>query len=808
VFCKARAVVGKTSRGFLLAAIIIAVFAPVLPLASADVQGAGGASLATVPAEAAAAARPDYPSEVQAIFDRRCIACHGCLGSPCNVKLDSFRGVDRGGFGRNPYAARLGADPRTDMDAADSTAAWRERGFYPILARTESARTNLDESILYRMIDAGMRHNGPGFSHRAVDPFRLQRFAATCPPTAEALAARLEEHPGLGMPFGLPALDAQDFAILREWIAQGSPGPTNEQEARARSVANPTAVAAWEAYFNGSDPRQGLISRYIFEHVFLATIVLEDSPGDRFRLVRSSTPPAQVHHRDGGAPTAEIPPIKIISTALPYDDPGAERFWYRLEKLSSAPVQKSLFVWRLAPSDIAHLNRVFLSEEWESGADLEPPWGVGNPFRSFAAIPPEARYRFLRENAEVIIGGITYGPVCNGQIATYAIKDQFWVFFVDPAHDVSVQDPTLGLEDPDLFMDRSIAGNARYLDAHAKARARLDPDGWSLDAIWDGDGNNPNAWLTLLRHETNVSVLQGARGGIPQTFWLMDYSGFERLYYDTVASFEYWAGDGRKLETLLFFNLLRQEFEDNFLGLLPKEIRGEIRHQWTRGIGSMALGLIPFTTADQPTRVAYRGGDPVSELVEQIAQRLGPRISALPDRLNPHVKPGVAIQGSIRDFGDWESAVSRLTAMPGQRFVPELPSVVVLRLNHPDGASGDRQRVYSLVANRVYKSQYTLVFENAEAVPDEDTLSLYPTLVNGFPNLFIDLDLADAARFLEDLQAVQSSDDWDLLVGRYAIRRNSEQFWPFYDWINRWNREHRGDAAGWLDLSYYDAPET
>jgi hypothetical protein len=55
---------------------------------------------------------------------------------------------------------------------------------------------------------------------------------------------------------------------------------------------------------------------------------------------------------------------------------------------------------------------------------------------------------------------------------------------------------------------------------------------------------------------------------------------------------------------------------------------------------------------------------------------------------------------------------------------------------------------------------------------------------------------------------VQSSDDWDLLVGRYAIRRNSEQFWPFYDWINRWNREQRGDAAGWLDLSYYDAPET
>jgi hypothetical protein len=54
-------------------------------------------------------------------------------------------------------------------------------------------------------------------------------------------------------------------------------------------------------------------------------------------------------------------------------------------------------------------------------------------FVQFAAIPAEARYRFILENAEVMVGGITYGPVCNGQTATYAVKDQFWVFFLDPA---------------------------------------------------------------------------------------------------------------------------------------------------------------------------------------------------------------------------------------------------------------------------------------------------------------------------------------------------------------------------------------
>ncbi|EGV17387.1 fatty acid cistrans isomerase [Thiocapsa marina 5811] len=787
--------------------IAFAVLLLASPLRAAEPRDTAREMPASASSESVVSETPHYSTQVQPIFDRRCIACHGCLGSPCNVKLDSFPGVDRGGFGQNPYSTRLTADPRTDMDAADSTAQWRERGFYPILARTASAQSNLDDSILYRMIDAGMRHNVPGFSRASVDPFRLQRFAGTCPSTADALAARLQEHPGLGMPFGLPALAEEDFAILRDWIARGSPGPTEAEEANARRLANPTAVAAWEAFFNSSDPRQALVSRFIFEHVFLATIVLEDSPGDRFRLVRSSTPPASLLDEGRGGRSAEDAPIELISTALPYGDPGVERVWYRLEKLTAAPVQKSLFVWRLAPTDIARLSELFLSPDWAADADLDPPWDIGNPFRIFAAIPAESRYRFLLENAAVIVGGITYGPVCNGQIATYAVKDQFWVFFLDPAYDISVRDPSLGLDDWDLFMDRSLVGNAAYLDAYAKTRARLDPEGWSLDAIWDGDGENRNAWLTLLRHETNVSVLRGAQGGMPQTFWLMGYSGLERLYYDTVASFEYWAGDARKLETLLFFNMLRQEFEDGFLGLLPREERERIRHQWTRGIGSVALSLIPFETVDQPTRIEVRGPDPLIDLVEQIARHLGPRISGLPDRLNPRVKPEVAVDAPIEDFDDWESAVSMLTALQGQPFVPQLPSVLVLRLNRAEGPPQDRHRVYSLVANRVYKSQYTLVFQNGQALPDEDTLSVYPTLVNGFPNLFIDLDLADAGRFLTDLRAVENKDDWNRFASRYGVLRDSARFWPFYDWINRWNDEHRGDAAGWLDLSYYDAPE-
>ena len=385
------------------------------------------------------------------------------------------------------------------------------------------------------------------------------------------LKIHLTENPAGGMPFGLPALDIEEFRTLRTWIAAGAPGPTDEELKAAKTVSNPSAVRAWEDFFNNPDKRSQLVARYIFEHVFLATIALEESPGDLFRLVRSKT-------RSGQA-------VEIIDTPLPYSNPysyaGVDRFYYRLDKITTPIIQKNHFIWHLNQAEIDHLKELFLAGKWDEKAKLDAPWDIGNPFKVFQAIPTEARYRFMLENSELIVSGITYGPVCLGQTATYAVKDQFWVYFVDPKHDVSVLEPKLGLETWDSFMDHLAYGNQTYEAAYGAALAKLRPKGYTIDAIWNGDRKNPNAWLTVLRHESNVSVMKGRQGGIPRTMWLMDYSGFERIYYDTVADFEYWSGDVSKIATLVFFNYLRQEFEDNFLLLLPEDERGKIRGEWT-----------------------------------------------------------------------------------------------------------------------------------------------------------------------------------------------------------------------------------
>ncbi len=781
--------------GRLVTLVFVLLLTPAAGARSADAQvpEQRPQQTATSPAQGAV---PSYGDAIAPIFNSRCIACHGCLGAPCNVKLDSFPGLQRGGFGLNAYSTHVGDYPRTDMDAADSLEAWRKKGFYPIVVDKGSAADNLDQSLLYLMVEAGMSRNGPGFARDALDGLRPDRFNATCPSTPVALKTELEKHPAIGMPFGLPALSEDQFKTLKAWVAAGSPGPSKAEQQTAEQITDAKALARWEAFFNQDDKRAKLVSRYIFEHSFLATIVLEESDGDQFRLVRSKTPPGQ--------------PVEIIGTGLPYDDPnsyaGVDRFWYRLEKLTVPPVQKNHFLWTLSLDDIDHLRKGFALDTgkgWGEGKALEPAWGSDNALEVFAAIPAESRYRFMLENSEVIVGGITYGPVCNGQTATYAVKDQFWVFFLDPAYDPSVQEPMLGLDSWEPFMDRSVFGNADYLKAFAATKQTLFPKGWSLDAVWDGDGEDRNAWLTVLRHETNVSVVKGAQGGVPRSLWLISFASFERMYYDTVAGFAYWEGDGLKLETLLFFNFLRQAFEDNFLTLLPPEDRKTLRHAWTQGIGAIGLAAVPFAAKDQPTQVKLSGDEPLMDLIQQLAERLGPTISGLPDRLNPQQKPKVSLEAPMRDFADWEKAISTLTAVEGLSFVPQLPSVIMLRLNQ-----GDEHRVYSLIANRAYKSQYTLVFENGEAMPKKDSMSVYPTLVNGFPNLFVDLDLNDAPGFLVDLTAVETKDDWTAFEERYGILRNSDAFWAFYDWINAWNFAERGALAGWLDLTYYDAPET
>jgi hypothetical protein len=755
-------------------------------------------------AEPTPGASATYASEIQPLFDNRCIACHGCIGSPCNVKLSSFRAVERGGFGKNPYSLHFDNFKRTGMDVHATTEGWRKDGFYPIVSRGGNATENLAGSMISQLVTVGHQNNQPGFSRKALMSSN-HRYKHSCQSTSDALASHLTANPAEGMPYGLPALDESQLAQIKQWVSAGSPGPTEADLSKASALANPEIVARWEAFFNQPDAQHQLVSRYIFDHVYLSTLTLDESTGELFKLVRSKTAGNSLKEVAAGKPT---PKVVVIDSPHPYDNPmtyaGVEQFYYRLQKMTSRPVQKNHFIWQLGRSDIAHLESVFFDRKWAKDEGFDAPWDVGNPFVMYQAIPEKSRYLFLIENSAVIVAGITSGPVCLGQIATYAVKDQFWVYFMDPDHDVSVLDPQLGLGDWEALMDRSPIGNERYDTAYGKAVERLFPDGYTIDALWDGNKTNKNAWLTILRHESNTWVMTGRQGGIPRSQWVMGFSGFERIYYDTVAHFEYWGSDTGKLETVGFFNFLRQEFEDDFLLFLPEDMREKTRNSWSKGIGDVGLHLTSFAAKDQPSPI--KNNDPAHPLVgivSNIEAHMGSTITGPIDHLNPWVKKPYPLEKGVSNFDEWVEAISTMTVTTDYKFPRYMPSMIVMRVKQ-----GKESRLYTLVLNRVYETQYTILFQNGVELPDLYTMSVYPDVVGGFPNLFMEIDVEQTPAFVQQLRDVQSMSDFLEFRDRYAVLRNQANFWSTYDWFNDWNFTHRKQDAGVFDLSYYDLTDS
>lgn len=129
--------------------------------------------------------------------------------------------------------------------------------------------------------------------------------------------------------------------------------------------------------------------------------------------------------------------------------------------------------------------------------------------------------------------------MCRGQVALNVINDHFWVLFYSPESEVARD--TQGLLDatrPNLRMpaeDDSSTGILAW-NTYARAERRyletkssyMSSSSTSVRVavftdLWNVDGRNPNAGLTVFRHFDSASVIRGLAGEQPQTVLLMGY---------------------------------------------------------------------------------------------------------------------------------------------------------------------------------------------------------------------------------------------------------------------------------------------
>ena len=734
-----------------------------------------------------------YTRDIQPIFTEKCVACHACYDSACQLNLGSGEGAARGATKALVYdgdRSQASKPTRLFYDAFGKTA-WQREGFTSVLDAQGS-----QAALMARMLELGHRRTPLKPNGKLPDDIVLGLNRENMCPLPGEFDTYADVHPNEGMPLAVTGLNDQQYQTLQRWLAAGAP---IDQQGLAPSAQEAAQVMQWENLLNTPGARESLVARWLFEHLFIAHIYFEGGePGHFFQWVRSRTPSGQ--------------PIDLINTRRANDDPGT-RVYYRLWPIQGVIVHKTHITYPLSAAKMERVKSLFYSGDWQATA--LPGYGPGrraNPFETFEAIPARARYQFMLDNAEYFVRTFIRGPVCRGQIATDVIRDNFWALFQAPDHDLYITDaryrgkatPLLAMPGQNDDVGSVLSLWLKYRDKRNEyealrrhSYANLPAPSWST--LWAG---NDNALLSIFRHFDSASVNKGLIGEIPQTLWLFDYPLLERTYYQLVVNFDVFGNVSHQAQTRLYFDLIRNGAELNFLRLMPANSRDDFLDDWYQNSGKVKLWMdYESIDDDKPTGLILDKNDPKRDFVKQLLNRYGD-LNASPDPINRCVGAYCSRPGIAPALRDAEQALSRLTSRPaaGLRVIEQLPEATMLRI---ETRSGQRE-FYSLLRNRAHSNVAFMLGEASRYQPGLDTVTIYPGVLSSYPNFMFNIPAEQVPEFVAAMENAKDAHRFEKIVDRWGIRRSHPQFWQYFHDLSTYIRETTPVEEGVLDMNRYE----
>jgi len=725
----------------------------------------------------------DFMTQVKPILDNRCVVCHGCFEAPCQVKLVSPAGIARGAFDEPVYEHErlFAAEPTRLGQDAQTTNQWRNIGFYPIVPDLKS--DGATSTLLLQSILQKQQHPLPT-TQQLGDEFTLGiNRENACPTSDEYQQDIAKKNPLWGMPYGLPGLSKSEHSTLLTWISQGATLPN--PQGITLSDSNQKHIAALEAFLNSDTLKNRLVARYLYEHLFLANLYFEQTSTTRyFKMYRSSTPPGEV--------------AKIIATRRPYDDPKVDRIYYRILPLNETVTLKNHLPYLVDRQRLDFWHKLFIEPDYT--VSKLPGYSsktTANPFKSFEALPERARYQFLLSEAKFTIMNFIKGPVCRGGVSLNVIRDQFWVFFLSPdsafnkgvSEQLAQHQSLLELvsQEEDVI---NIPGQwLKYYEQEKKLQLARDElllkqaqKGFKIGAsdIWNGDGVNQNAALTIFRHHDNASVEQGLLGKTPNTLWLVDYPLLERIHYLLVAGYDVYGNIGHHVLSRIQMDFLRMDGERNFLLLLPEQERARLRQYWYRDAAQDTIDYLTYPKANKilAPNLAFTTDNPKQELIARIKARLKLVISqsrefdALPDFMVKSLNQLEGFQGKNVAF---------------------LPDVALIQ------APGTPDYQFTLIKNRAHTNLDSLFNEDERLVPAEFSVSVTKGITSAYPNALFFVPQAQFSDFSTSLTAIASDEDYKKVLDQWGIRRTHPDFWRYSDQMHRTKYSAPVSDDGMLD---------
>ncbi|WP_261883852.1 fatty acid cis/trans isomerase [Vibrio pelagius] len=733
-----------------------------------------------------------FINEVKPIIDNRCVVCHACYDAPCQLKMSSVEGIDRGASKELVYeGTRLTASAPTRLfEDAQTTQEWREADFHPVLnERMQNSTANLDAGLIARMLIQKENHPLPDQKQLEGFDFAVDRDQQC--PTIEEYAQYERDYPTWGMPYGMPNLNKGEYATLMSWLENGAIMnahiPLTEDEQ--------ALVDTYESFLNKSARKSQLSARYIYEHLFLSHLYFSELEGPTrfFTLVRSATPPGQ--------------PVQRITTRRPYDDPEVARVYYRIIPEQGTIVDKTHMPFALNGKRLQDWTTWFVNTPY-TVREL-PSYDVdvaANPMTAFEALPVNSRFKFMLDNAQNTIMAYIKGPVCRGQLALNVINDRFWVVFVDPDKaDLPEINDFYASQKDNLKLPGELESNtlpvtnwvkyskqqARYLDGKSEFANKWFKNGENLtmNVIWDGGGTNPNAALTVFRHFDSASVVQGLVGTQPKTAWVLDYALLERIHYLLVAGFDVYGNFGHQLMTRMFMDFLRLEGESNFLTLLPKDVRHKEHSSWYQDQDTQLSDFLQrnITPFDQPSSVVYKTDDPKAELFDMLKEKLRPILNDRYEIVNTGFEP------------KHEALLQQVDAIKGAGL-QHVPQLVMMMIKAHSG----EEQLFTMLHNNSHTNISSLFDEESNRDYENDDLTLVRGVVGSYPAAFLELDETEIPQLVSMLQAIETEEDYVALLDKFAVRRSSSDFWPFSDRVHQWYQQNQPIEFGLLDYNRFE----
>jgi hypothetical protein len=746
----------------------------------------------------------NFIKDVKPILDKRCVTCHSCYNSPCQAKMTSFEGIDRGGSKLLVYdALRLDAqDPTRLFIDADSTKEWRKKGFYSLTQNFDANKSYNDSIMMYMLHDKQIHPE-------VIGSYKPEEDELVCPRNKEEMGEYLEDKPNHGMPYGFPAIEDKEYNTLTQWLAQGAKGLSKKEDKKLKTPSKNAQkeIDKWESFLNQEDPKHSVTARYLYEHFFLAHWYFPSAPNEFFEIVRSKTPAPQK--------------IDIIPSIRPFDDPKVSKFYYRLRKIHSTIVHKTHMVVKFDDAKLQRIKKLFIDAKW-----VEKPHYISydtklsaNPFLAFYQIPAKNRYQFLLNNSHYIVMTFIRGPVCRGQMALNVIHDHFWVMFKDPEHDLTLKDPIFILSQAEnlsmpietnsqallkTFSDKYRKKYDRYFHAKEALYNKLTPDGEGLDSIWKGDRTEDTPLLTIYRHFDSASVHKGVIGELPRTAWVIDYTQFERIYYSLVAGYDVFGNVSHQTNIRRYMDFLRVEGELNFLAYMPKNKRLPMIKSWYKS-DDYVEDKESLPELQRPTKIKYKTIYPKGEFIEQVVKNHILKSTNIDfDDINYHKEYEAVpkMPTSFKNIEDLKNGVRSLTA-PGTNFIKYVTdgdvNTMFVRVLKDDGSS----IVFTIVVNRWHDNVSSLFGEEKRLNPNKDTLDFIEGYVGSYPNSFAVVNYKELPDFFDVIENFDNSDEYIKKLLKYFISRSDKRFWSTYDWFQNDFNKREPINSGLFDLNRY-----